>query len=96
MSSGEAEAEGAGVGCARGAQANYAAHDTIATGWLNELDVVSTGGGTIFARNSNGNLYWYRDLAQNGTVNFDVASGSVVNNASSTAPKDGQGTVVTT
>ena len=34
MSSGEAEAEGAGVGCARGAQASYAAHDTIATGWL--------------------------------------------------------------
>src|SRR5262249_15027289 len=50
----------------------------IGIGWDRFVSLTSPGNGEIYARDSSGNLFWYQDLADNGTQNFAPGSGTLV------------------
>ena len=50
----------------------------IGVGWDRFTTVFSTGNGVIFARNPAGYLFWYKDLSQHGTSDWDPGSSTRV------------------
>jgi hypothetical protein len=50
----------------------------IGLGWNIYTTVISTGNGVIFGRDTAGDLWWYKDLARNGTDNWDSRSGTKI------------------
>ncbi len=63
-----------------GGGANWAAASgaVIGTGWGGFAQVVTNGGGVIYALDRSGNLHWYRYLGSNGSISWASNSGAVI------------------
>lgn len=63
-----------------GGGANWAAASSavIGTGWGGFAQVVSNGGGVIYALDRSGNLHWYRYTGSNGSTSWASGSGAVI------------------
>ena len=71
-----------GAGIVNGFPTSFTAPNegaVIGTGWDQFTDVISTSDGNIYAVEANGAMRWYKDLSRNGTMNFHVNSGTIVN-----------------
>jgi hypothetical protein len=49
--------------------------NAIATGWNQFTHVIDGGGGVLYTVDANGTLFWYKDLARNGTADWAPKSG---------------------
>jgi serine protease len=74
---------------ALGGGANWAANGgaVIGTGWGGFRQVVSDGGGVIYALDHAGYLHWYHYLGSNGSASWDSGSGAVIGSGWSRFPR---------